>query len=444
MAKKLLYLAAVTLLLTTAYQGIAKADTALANDSEQTRPIKLGTSGGNINDRSTGFCCGGTLGALVKDGRFKYILSNNHVLARINKASRGENIIQPGLIDQDPVCFKDVDDTVARLRDFERIRFYRKNSIPINNVDAAIARVIPGTVDPTGYILDIGLISSETVEATVEQSVKKSGRTSGLKTGTVSAVDATIDVWYYKECGSTDLKVARFQNQIIIAGSGFSAPGDSGSLVVENVASQPRAVGLLFAGNSSGTLTAANSINDVLETFGVTMVGGAETDPVGSITGTVTNRVTGSPIENATVTLRTGGFAVTDPDGIYLIEDVPVGRHHLKVTAEGFLRRRRIARVYQDQESVLDFVLNPYNGQGDLPQAHQAAVSWAKKIKKRYEKKLFEIDGVVGTGISLTETRKPVIEIYLKDDPANNTKKFPTILDGIPVRTVVTGQFEAF
>src|SRR5215471_10030810 len=70
-----------------------------SNQVKQNLPVKLGTSGGNVDDKSTGFCCGGTLGALiVRNGTF-YILSNNHVLARSDQASAGEPISQPGLID---------------------------------------------------------------------------------------------------------------------------------------------------------------------------------------------------------------------------------------------------------------------------------------------------------------------------------------------------------
>src|SRR5512143_1926133 len=58
-----------------------------------------GVSGGNVNDRSKAFCCSGTLGSLVESGGVQYILSNNHVLARADQASLGEEISQPGLID---------------------------------------------------------------------------------------------------------------------------------------------------------------------------------------------------------------------------------------------------------------------------------------------------------------------------------------------------------
>src|SRR4030095_16765080 len=100
------------------------ADSGTTHRVDQQFPIRLGTSGGNINDSSKGFCYGGTLGALVEDvSGHQYILSNNHVLARTNAAASGEDIIQPGLIDQSPACFKDNTDVVADLTTFIPILF---------------------------------------------------------------------------------------------------------------------------------------------------------------------------------------------------------------------------------------------------------------------------------------------------------------------------------
>ena len=121
------------------------ADSGPAQRDEQQFPIQLGTSGGNINDSSKAFCSGGTLGALVEDGGGKqYILSNNHVLARTNLATIGEDIIQPGLIDQIPTCSKDTTDIVADLSAFIPILFKTKGTMPPNTVDAAIAQVRAG------------------------------------------------------------------------------------------------------------------------------------------------------------------------------------------------------------------------------------------------------------------------------------------------------------
>ena len=62
---------------------------------------------------------------------------------------------------------------------------------------------------------------------------------------------------------------ARFVNQISVSNPSFSAPGDSGSLIVTQGGNQP--VALLFAGD--GQLTIGNPIIPVLQRFGVTIDG---------------------------------------------------------------------------------------------------------------------------------------------------------------------------
>lgn len=246
-------------------------DNGPAHRVDQAFPIQLGTSGGNITDRSSAFCCSGTLGALVQNvAGTQHILSNNHVLARTNLASTGEDIIQPGLIDQNPVCAMDTTDAVADLSAFVPILFKTKSTTPTNTVDAAIAEVRADAVNSQGSILDIGVPSSATVAPSLGLAVKKSGRTTGLTTGAITAVNVTVDVTYSKKCG-TGSQTARFVGQFLVGPGGFSSGGDSGSVIVENVATAPPAVGLLFAGSS--TVTAANPIQPVLNAFSVTMVG---------------------------------------------------------------------------------------------------------------------------------------------------------------------------
>jgi hypothetical protein len=141
------------------------------------------------------------------------------------------------------------------------------SSLPDNNVDCSVAQVLPGMV--SGSILEIGPISSSTVGASLNQAVKKSGRTTGLSTSKVSGLNATISVAYDNECAGGAAFTKTFTGQIVIANkaSKFLNSGDSGSLMVENAATNARAVGLLYAGSSSSAI--ANPINDVL-----TFVGG--------------------------------------------------------------------------------------------------------------------------------------------------------------------------
>jgi len=165
--------------------------------------------------------------------------------------------------------------TLSHVSSFQPIIFKGKKIATTNTVDAAIAETRLGAVDPKGSILDIGVISNKTLAPALGLAVKKSGRTTGLTRGSISALDVTVDVSY----GSR--KTARFVNQILITPGSFIDSGDSGSLMVEDIASSARAVGLLFAGSSSVAI--ANPINAVLQSFGVTMVGAQSTS--------LTNRV---------------------------------------------------------------------------------------------------------------------------------------------------------
>jgi hypothetical protein len=242
---------------------------AVSHTAKQTTPIQLGTSGGWGHDLANGYCCGGTLGSLIQIGNDKYILSNYHVFesdivsgGNSRVAANGDPVIQPGLIDVN--CNADNAQEVATL--------VKKGSLPDNNVDASIAQVVSGAVDPAGSILEIGTISSNTVAASLNQPVKKSGRTTRLTRSKVSGLNATVSVAYENECAGGTAFTKTFTGQIIIANraSKFLAGGDSGSLMVEDVTTNPRAVGLLFAGSSS--LAVANPINEVLSFFGATAI----------------------------------------------------------------------------------------------------------------------------------------------------------------------------
>jgi hypothetical protein len=241
-----------------------------SHTAKQTPPIQLGTSGGWGKDLANGYCCGGTLGALVNIGGQQHILSNYHVFeadtvsgGNNTTAQTGDAVIQPGLIDIN--CTVANSQTVATL--------VKKSSLPNSNVDCSVAKVVAGQVRTDGAILEIGTISSQTVNAAVNQAVKKSGRTTGLTHSTISGLNATISVAYDNECAGGAAFTKTFTGQIVIAnkGSRFLNSGDSGSLMVEDAATNPRAVGLLFAGSSSTAI--ANPIGQVLSFLGATMVG---------------------------------------------------------------------------------------------------------------------------------------------------------------------------
>src|SRR5438552_9278957 len=242
----------------------------VSHTAKQTPPIQLGTSGGWAYDLANGYCCGGTLGSLISISGTQYILSNYHVFesdivsgGNGRVAQTGDPIIQPGLIDVN--CTASGAQTVGTL--------VKKSSLPNSNVDCSIAKVVSGMVRTDGAILEIGTISHLTTPAAINQAVKKSGRTTGLTHSSVSGLNATISVTYDNECAGGTAFTKTFTGQIVIANSGskFLNSGDSGSLMDEDVATNSRAVGLLFAGSSTSAI--ANPINQVLSFLGATMVG---------------------------------------------------------------------------------------------------------------------------------------------------------------------------
>ena len=242
---------------------------AMGYTGTQTPPISLGTSGGWAYDRANGYCCGGTLGSLVWIGGAQYILGACHVLegdivlgGNNRIAKTGDLIIQPGLIDLG--CRRYLGQTVGTL--------VKRRSLSRSNVDCAIAQVFPGMVRTDGAILDIGTISRDIASAALNQGVKKSGRTTGLTTSWISGLNATVKVTFTNECrGRTYYKT--FAGQIVVHNPSmtFLRSGDSGSLLVEDEPTNPRAIGLLFAGNSMSAF--ANPISQVLNFLGATMVG---------------------------------------------------------------------------------------------------------------------------------------------------------------------------
>lgn len=331
-------------------------------DLFQSRPIQFGVSGGSINDIKMPYCFGGTLGSLVQDTNGTYILSNNHVLARENKAPIGEDIIQPGL--NDNRCSKDTNDVVADLTAFKPILYKGTN-----NVDAAIAKVRSGKVDETGYILGIGTVNKEIINPELGMRVKKTGRTTGLTKGNITGIHVTVPVKY-------STRIATFKDQIVITPGIFSAGGDSGSLIVEDVDSNPRPVGLLFAGSNTNTI--ANPISDVLSSLGVNMVG------------------VSSPSTSSATSISSEGMAMT--------------------------------------------------AQSQLPtQANNKAIETAIKVKERHENAIFNIEGVVGTGIGLSGTvpGKVVIQVYVTKSAHEMKRVIPEELEGISVEIVETGEFVA-
>jgi len=282
----------------TSNMGSATVTLTVPNQPALTQPIQLGTSGGNANDSVTSgnaiTCCGGTLGSLVKRAGTNFILSDNHVLARSDAAALGENIIQPGLIDTG-TCTSQGATTVAHLT-----QFFNLQGTGTPKIDAAIAQVVSGAVDPNGNILLLGATTDANGVPVPGQpctdaaptcglgaslsnpNVAKSGRTTGLTCSAISSISVNTSVTYSSTCGGSTQFSVTFANQVSVTGGDFSGSGDSGSLIVTQNTADP--VALLYAGSDVDTV--GNPVSDVLNFFSsggnpTTFVGGAHHQVLG-------------------------------------------------------------------------------------------------------------------------------------------------------------------
>ncbi|HEY0367469.1 MAG TPA: hypothetical protein VGC73_13450 [Pyrinomonadaceae bacterium] len=336
--------------------------------NHQTRNQHFGVSGGNVNDASTRFCCSGTLGALITDGTSKYILSNNHVLARGDKAVAGEDVSQPGLIDNN--CR--IPTIVA---DFT-------GAAPLgSNVDAAVAQLRTGTMDSTGFIEDVGVPGSSTVNPSVGLGVAKSGRTTGFTTGTISSINTSVNVQYQAGCGSGKKFTVAYTNQVVINSSTFSAGGDSGSLIVTNNAAH-NPVALLFAGSSTSTI--GNPIGEVLTKLGTAL--------------------------GRSFSFGAGGGAAPTTKGGQAGEREPF--------VPGLA--------------------------GLMPQLPQQAADRASAVLEVHRANLMFQPAVMGVGIGLSgpADAEAAIVVYVNKD-AGARPVLPTDIEGIPVTVILTDQFIA-
>jgi len=242
------------------------------------RPAVPGISVGHVNVTA------GTFGCLVRRGAELFILSNNHVLANINRGQQGDPILQPGRYDGGTA-----NDTIATLSEWiplqmsspqqesdcptaktaasvlnwaaqvlgssSRLRTFRAQAAT-NTVDCALARpTSEAMVQPA--ILGIGVPKGVHV-ATLGMQVQKAGRTTGYTTGKITQVDVTVQVDY-------EGQNVTFTNQLMA--NNMSGGGDSGSAVLDMGG---YVVGLLFGGSDLATLI--NPIQPVLTALNVQVV----------------------------------------------------------------------------------------------------------------------------------------------------------------------------
>lgn len=135
---------------------------------------------------------------------------------------------------------------------------------------------------------------------------------------------------------------------------------DTGAYTLDDIRTGDR--DLLISKSGYFTQTVVVAIED-----GATTTADAALDPLsyGSISGTVTDAATDTPIEGAWVIVRSGGggffggWSVTNTDaaGAYSISDVLIGDHEVRIYSPGYFYETATVTVTDGADTVADFAL---------------------------------------------------------------------------------------
>jgi hypothetical protein len=434
------------------------------NQNPQSIPIKLGTSGGNATDTTATACCFGTLGSLWTraDLAQPVILSNNHVLDKSSFGANGNPIVQPG----PAACFGSaVTKTVATLTQAAALApagtaAGREGASP-SNTDSAIATIAAGTVDPTGSILDLGVVgassiaaaapSSQLATATLGMPVAKSGRTSGLTCSTVQSVGGSVSISYETACGTNVTAfTADYTGQVVVNGGTFSAAGDSGSLIVTQANARP--VALLYGGSTANTV--ANPIQDVVAALSngaanpLTIVGGADHTVGCSPEATASSAKISALSAQLSTTERQRVTAVQQQNSRDLMRNSAISSLQVGGSADSPGEGALVIHLSQFSSTpipaVIDGVRTRVIYDNVQPSVGQAQIDHAIAVKEAHVAEYFRTPGIQGVAVSLSE-----------DDPAQTAVSFyviqgvshmtiPPVIDGVRTKIFEGPQFKAF
>jgi hypothetical protein len=205
------------------------------NRKQRWRPAPAGVSFGHPEVTA------GTLGSppLLNENGDTVVLTNSHIAAPIDAASKGDSIYQPG-----PADSGTEEDTLGTLREWSEI-----SQTESNTTDSAVVSVdrdvMKNTVLEIGSLVSIG-DGGGSPPSDTRATYTKSGRTTGVTTGSQRGYDARVKVRGY------------YDEPVVFEGVGvfspMSAGGDSGSLIGIKRDDGFHATHLLFAGSDRTTL----------------------------------------------------------------------------------------------------------------------------------------------------------------------------------------------
>jgi len=456
----------------------------IAHQAKSATPMQMGSSGGNNNDHDilngrVVDCCSGTLGSLLKGSSSgEYLLSNNHVLARSDHASVGDKIIQPGLIDNNCTPNGSGGGTAA----VGSLSSWLPLNSSATNVDVAIAQVVPGGVDLSGSILEMGArqadgtlssappgISSSNGKGEpgqLQMKVAKSGRTTGLTCAKITAMNLDVNVDYYHDCAETQPYLSKtFTNQIAMSGNTFVDAGDSGALLVDAGNAEP--VGLLFAGgtDSLGVGQAiANPVADVLNELSAQWDGrqtfafaGTDDHEVScldygddSVTSAQARTLSEAEMERVQEAMGQAGTMVNPAAGIQGVAAGKSNDHpgeaailvyvdeNVSVSVPKTVNEVRTQVVPIGKHDAASGSIPWMNSTMGMPRLSASALGSALAVKQQYASSLMKENPAffgVGVGQSLDNPKDAALVIYT--DRKKNPSQFPQTLGGIRTRYIV-------
>ena len=194
-------------------------------------PIMSGYSVGHASVKA------GTVGAIVRRGTSRYLLSNSHVLANSGLGKVGDAILYPGREDGGKI----EKNTIAILSEFKP---FEVGDYFTNRLDAALAEIRSEHVGAIEPALPGAATPVSVTDPAMGMKVLKRGRTTGDTESEIRDVHFRILVRY------ENVGVVGFTGQVLCAP--FTDGGDSGAIVIDK--STGAVVGLHFAGSSKGSI----------------------------------------------------------------------------------------------------------------------------------------------------------------------------------------------
>lgn len=432
----------------------------------QSLPIQFGVTGGNEQDVSPNLCCVATLGSLWNFNGAQYILSNSHVLARSGQGVAGEAINQPGA----SACFASPT-TVANLQFQSALQAtITSNGIAESNVDAALAQIVAGTVDPSGAILDLGVpgpssIASAPPSATLDipqlgMSVAKTGRTTGLTCSSISSINGTVSVDFASFCGGPTLFSSKFVGQVVINDPTFGAPGDAGALVVTTSAARP--VAMIFAGD--GTNVLANPIQDVVNEFSsharppviLNVVGGADhlvsCQPMASVPDLTQAPTLAAAASALSAQERQRVEAVRQTNGAQLLNDSAITFVELTASADSPNEGALAVHVSGTLKSPIPATINGvrtrvvFDSQGSVPPVSvtRQDIENTTAIKEARVADLMSQSGIQGVGVAISKDNPAETALAIYVVRGTPRSFIPSTIDGIRTQIIEGARFRAY